>query len=78
MNLLPEKYKKELMFEAWGRFIIFFGGYSTAIGIIGIMLLLPSFFFLSLQITREEERLTRIQNGTSYKKTITGEKEIIV
>ncbi len=61
MNLLPPHYKAGLQLEAWRRFLVFFGIYSSVIGIAAVALLLPSYFFLQFQIGGLEslEKVTR-------------------
>jgi hypothetical protein len=72
MNLLPEDYKKELSLEAWRRFIIFFSTYAASAGIIGLVLLSPSFFFLKLQILERERMLGLAQGSAEYREMAQG------
>ena len=72
MNLLPEDYKKELSLEAWRRFIIFFSTYAASVGVIGLVLLLPSFFLLKLQILERERVLGLAQGGAEYREMTQG------
>lgn len=67
MNLLPEQYKKELSFEAWRQFFVFFGSYGTMVGLVGVVLLLPSYFFLQLQIKELERALSIIRSGVEFR-----------
>jgi hypothetical protein len=77
MNLLPEQYKKNLRLEAWRRFLIFFGTYFSIVGIVGIMLILPSYFFLQFQIGTLETTLKSERNGINYQKTLQGQQQVL-
>ncbi|MEK7576656.1 MAG: hypothetical protein AAB482_03090 [Patescibacteria group bacterium] len=76
MNLLPEYYKRNLQLEAWRRFLIFFGTYLGIVGIISVMLLLPSYFFLQFQIGILETQLKSTQSSESYRKTQQGDRNV--
>lgn len=75
MNLLPEQYKRDLRFEAWRRFLIFFGMYASVAGIIAIMLLMPSYFFLNFQIDTLERQYESLQSGENFRKTQEGQQQ---
>mgnify|MGYP001583583148 CR=1 FL=1 len=76
MNLLPGEYKNNLRLEAWRRFLIFFGTYMGFVGIIAMMLLLPSYFFLQFQIDALESQLTIIKSSENYQKTKQGDRDV--
>ncbi|MBI2052943.1 MAG: hypothetical protein HYT34_01730 [Candidatus Ryanbacteria bacterium] len=67
MNLLPPEYKKELRYEAWRQFTLFSGIALASVITITIVLLLPSFFFVSFQLQASKDRLTFLQRGPDFK-----------
>ena len=76
MNLLPDDYKQELKYEIWWRFIRFFGFYLIIIMITLDVLLLPSYFFLALQLDQIKERLGSTTNSIALQRTFSGEEQM--
>ncbi|MDA1334405.1 MAG: hypothetical protein O2794_00110 [bacterium] len=76
MNLLPPEYKKELPLEAWRRYLTTLGIYFSVVGLVGVMLLLPSFFFLKFQIGGLEDELTTTQGIEDYREMKLGKTRV--
>ncbi len=76
MNLIPPEYKKGLALEAWRRYAFTFGVYLAAVALIAITLLLPSFFFLRLQIENLQDNLATIQKSDDYKKVFSKQRDV--
>ena len=76
MNLLPLEYKNELKFEAWRRFAFTFGLYFNLIFAAGIVLLLPSFFFLKFQIGSLEQQVSVLQISEETKELREGTQQV--
>ncbi len=76
MNLLPPHYKAGLRLEAWRRFLVFFGIYSSVIGIAAVALLLPSYFFLQFQIEELKAFEETTRRAPDYKNMEEGKKTV--
>ena len=61
MNLIPEQYKKAFTYEKIRTVILYFGLRSALIMGVGLTLLLPSYFFLTLEV-RSLDRLVGLLN----------------
>lgn len=66
MNLLPEEYKKDLVLEAWRRYMVGVGPYLFVVMAIGVGLLLPSYFILQFQIRGLEQQFQVNQGSQEY------------
>jgi hypothetical protein len=76
MNLLPEKFKRELRLEVWRRFLLFFGTYLALISITAVALLFPSLFFLRFQIGEFDRQRGSIEGTTEFKNMIAGKSQV--
>ena len=76
MNLIPPEYKKELVYEAWRKYTLAVGFYAASVLVIASTLLLPSFFFLNLQIDNLKKNLDSIQKSGDYLEVATKQKEV--
>lgn len=76
MNLLPQEYKKALKLEAWQRYALYGGMYLGLVMLVGVVFLLPSFFFLQLQIGEMERRLQVAQRRDDYVRMTQGKSVI--
>src|SRR3989338_3541995 len=63
MNLLPDSYKKTLFFERARRFTRFAGSLLTLVVITGVVLLLPSYFFLYFQEAELARAVAAVERG---------------
>lgn len=76
MNLLPPEYKKNLVYEAWRRYVLILGPYLFIATLIAFVLLLPSFFFLTYQIDGIRRNADAIRASAEYRDYLKGKDRI--